>query len=149
MAPTTLTLINPSIITCFQGNSPKKWCGGKKTPLSHYQHLAWILTHYWGLMSDSLSWQEQTHLGGLGKFPAIWVVSSWVNFYPRCKSSWITHGKKSLGRLLLICVHYNYQHTWLGVILLSTESGHLLQWMYTTSPTTQKLWRSVQQSNWV
>ena len=39
-----------------------------KTHLLHYQHLAWILTHYRGLMSNSLSWREQTNFGDPKKF---------------------------------------------------------------------------------
>ena len=44
-----------------------------KTPLSHHQCLAGILTHYQSLawiLSDSLSWRERTHYVGPEKFPA-------------------------------------------------------------------------------
>ena len=66
---------------CFQNlppgevkHSPPRWLiWREKTPLSHYQCLAWILTHYQSLawiLSESLSRRERTHLGGPEIFPA-------------------------------------------------------------------------------
>ena len=43
---------------------------------------------------------------GAREIPRILDGSSWANFYPRCKSPWITPVEKSLGGQLLPCAHY-------------------------------------------